>query len=301
MGRIMLLLSICIAPGCATLGPLNPMSPIERKLLYYPTDHSSVPAATDFESIQFQGGSGNYLHGLFLEHPSAKGVLLFCHGNGGNIVDRLPRLRQLRADHQLSVFGFDYRGYGDSGGKPSEIGLYEDARAARRWLSRKTNTAETDIVIMGRSLGGAVAVELATDGAKGLILESTFTSTADVGQSHVKWLPVSWLMSQKFQSVDKIANYQGPLLQMHGTADEVVPFQLGMKLHKKANHPKRFVTMNGGHNDASHPDYEPLLKEFVAGLFETNSATEPKQNMAVQPTDEFNCLPNSMRGRDLNR
>lgn len=296
MGRFVLLLLILFAPGCAMLGPLNPISPVERKLLYYPTEHSPITAATDYESISFEGGAGNTLHGLFLEHPSAKGVLLFCHGNAGNIVDRLPRLRQLRAEHQVSVFGFDYRGYGDSAGKPSEIGLYEDARVARRWLSRKTKTAETEIVIMGRSLGGAVAVELATDGAKGLILESTFTSTTDVGKSHVKWLPVSWLMSQKFESVDKIADYHGPLLQMHGTKDDVVPFELGMELHNKANHPKRFVTMNSGHNDATHPDYEPLLKQFLAGLFEAKPTAASLPATASAARNEFDCLPNSWHG-----
>ena len=288
MNRIplLLLLLMLVPSGCSTLGPLNPMASVERKLLYHPTESSSIPAAIDFEEVRFRNKSGNPLHGLFLEHPSPKGVLLFCHGNAGNIVDRLPRLRQLRADHQLSVFGFDYRGYGASAGKPSEVGLYEDARAARNWLSIKTNIAETDIVIMGRSLGGAVAVELATDGAKGLILESTFTSTTDVGKSHAKWLPVSVLMSQTFESVEKISQYHGPLLQMHGTEDTVVPYKLGINLHQQANQPKRFVTMNGGHNDASHPDYEPLLREFLAALFEPAVQSLSKTN-AAQPFVEF--------------
>lgn len=98
-----------------------------------------------------------------------------------------------------------------------------------------------------------MAVELATDGAKGLILESTFTSTTDVGKSHLKWLPVSWMISEKFESVDKIADYQGTLLQVHGTEDAVVPFELGMALHRQANQPKRFLTMNGRHNAPTHP------------------------------------------------
>lgn len=283
---------ICCS-GCASLGPLNPMRPLENKLLYHPTSVRSFPDQANVESVKIGVADNQTIHGLFVAHPNPQGVLLYCHGNGGNIVDRLPRLTRLSNDHRLSVLGFDYRGYGASRGKPSESSIYEDARAARKWLSRRTGVPASHIILLGRSLGGGVAVELAVDGAKALILESTFTSTTDVGKAHAKWLPVSLLMSQKFESQKKISNYHGPLLQMHGSEDEVVPFDLGLKLHESANEPKRFVVMNGGHNNASHPDYEPLLARFIS------AACNPEPPVTRQPetghsvNDEFDCKPDS--------
>ena len=287
------IIAICCS-GCASLGPLNPMRPIENKLLYHPTAVTSVPDQPNVESVRIAVADDESIHGLFVTHPDPQGVLLYCHGNGGNIVDRLPRLTKLSNKHRLSVLGFDYRGYGASGGKPSESSIYQDARSARSWLSKNTQVPESGIILLGRSLGGGVAVELATDGARALILESTFTSTTDVGKSHAKWLPVSLLMSQKFESLKKIGSYDGPLLQMHGSEDEVVPFDLGLKLHEHANEPKRFVVMNGGHNNASHPDYEPLLAEFI------NSVCHPeppgnthKRPSNAGPDSDFDCHPNS--------
>lgn len=296
MFRLMPIIAICCS-GCASLGPLNPMRPLENKLLYHPTSVTSVPAQPNVESVRIGVNDSQTIHGLFVAHAEPQGVLLYCHGNGGNIVDRLPRLRKLSHDHRLSVLGFDYRGYGASRGKPSETSIYKDARSARRWLAQKTGVAESEIILLGRSLGGGVAVELAVDGAKALILESTFTSTTDVGQSHVKWLPVSFLMSQKFESEKKISRYHGPLLQMHGSDDEVVPFELGLELHESANEPKRFVVMNGGHNNASHPDYEPLLAKFINSACTPEPQAKPHQISGSEVTQEFDCKPNSWQSR----
>lgn len=279
--------------GCASLGPLNPMRPIENKLLYHPTAVTSVPDQPNVESVRIAVTDDETIHGLFVAHPDPQGVLLYCHGNGGNIVDRLPRLTKLSNEHRLNVLGFDYRGYGASRGKPSESSIYQDARSARSWLSRTTLVPESGIILLGRSLGGGVAVELATDGAKGLVLESTFTSTTDVGKSHAKWLPVSFLMSQKFESQKKISNYHGPLLQMHGSQDEVVPFDLGLKLHESANEPKRFVIMNGGHNNPTHPDYEPLLAEFINSVCSSESPVTQQFDSGRSVSPEFDCEPNS--------
>ena len=267
MSRISCLLLLSFT-GCASLGPLNPMRPVERSLLFHPTAVEAPSAGRDFESVFIEGNDGGTIHGLFLPHPQAQAVVLYCHGNAGNIVDRLPRLKQLRDQNQISILGFDYRGYGASDGTPAEAGLYADARSSRKWLAERCNVSEEDIVLLGRSLGGAVAVELAaSDGARGLILESTFTSIEEVGKSHVKWIPVSFLVSQRFDSVNKIGKYGGPLLQSHGTADEVIPFALGQRLHEAANTAsKRFVTLPGGHAGPLTDEYETKLANFIASL-----------------------------------
>ena len=146
--------------------------------------------------------------------------------------------------------GFDYRGYGRSEGTPSEAGVLADARAARTWLARRAGIGENQIVLMGRSLGGAVAVDLAADGARGLVLESTFTSMPEVGHAAMPWLPVRTLMQTQFNSLAKISNYHGPLLQSHGTADRLIPYAMGRQLFEGANEPKQFIAIAGGdHND----------------------------------------------------
>jgi fermentation-respiration switch protein FrsA (DUF1100 family) len=160
---------------------------------------------------------------------------------------------------------FDYRGYGRSSGKPSEAGILDDARAARLWLANRAGMPEGQIVLVGHSLGGGVAVDLAAkDGARGLILESTFTSLPDAAESHV---PVRELMSMQFDSLAKIPSYRGPLLQMHGDADRVVPFALGRKLFAAANEPKKFVAIAGGdHSDPPPLEYEQALDRFLDSL-----------------------------------
>jgi hypothetical protein len=127
---------------------------------------------------------------------------------------------------------------------------------------------EHDIVLMGRSLGGGVVVDLAAqDGARGLILASTFTSLPDVGKHHMPFLPVGWLMSNRFDSVTKIASYEGPLLQSHGDADEIIPFQLGLQLHAAAPGPKRMIVIPGGrHNDLQTEQWRNALDEFIESL-----------------------------------
>jgi fermentation-respiration switch protein FrsA (DUF1100 family) len=145
-------------------------------------------------------------------------------------------LRLYRDRLNASVLVFDYRGYGKSEGTPSEAGLLADARAARRWLAARTGVAERDIVVVGKSLGGGVAVDLAAkDGARALILESTFPSLPEVAAHHVPWLPTHWLMNTRLNSVAQIGNYHGPLLQSHGDADRTIPYEMGRKLFDAAN------------------------------------------------------------------
>jgi fermentation-respiration switch protein FrsA (DUF1100 family) len=171
----------------------------------------------------------------------------------------------MQRDLQVTSMMFDYRGYGRSEGLPTEKGVLLDARAARKCLAERAGVAEEEIVVMGESLGGGVAVDLAAgDGAAGLILESTFTSLPDVASNVVKYVPARYLMRNRMNSLEKIARYQGPLLQAHGDADKLIPIEQGRALHAAAPGPKQFVTIPGaGHNWTPTPEYVEQLRVFL--------------------------------------
>ena len=190
-----------------------------------------------------------------------------ARGNAGNVALWADVLRILHDRMGVTAMGFDYRGYGRSEGTPSEAGVLADARAARTWLAQRAGIAENQIVLMGRSLGGAVAVDLAADGARGLVLESTFTSMPEVGHATLPWLPVRTVMQTQFNSLAKIGSYHGPLLQSHGTADRLIPYAMGRQLFAAANEPKQFVAIPGGdHNDPQTDAYYAALFEFLGRL-----------------------------------
>ena len=190
------------------------------------------------------------LHAWFIpaEHPIA--TLVLSHGNAGNISHRLDFLRRLQRSG-LNVFMYDYRGYGRSEGTPSESGIYRDGRAAYEYAARLPEVDSTRMILWGTSLGGAVAVEVATHcTAAGLILESTFTSARDVAASAYPFLPFRFLLKTRLNSIDKIRTLTMPTLFLHGTRDRVIPFELGQKLFDSANEPKEFYAIEGAdHND----------------------------------------------------
>lgn len=257
--------------GCASLGPLSPLVPVERALVYQPRpfpESDSLPENLPFEDAWFEAADGTQLHGWFLGHPKPRAVALFCHGNAGNIVSRGETLKILQERHGLAVMTFDYRGYGKSEGKPSERGILQDARAARAWLASRAGVEETEIVLMGRSLGGAVAVDLAAqDGARGLVLASTFSSLPDAAAHHMPWMFPNLNMTQRLNSAGKIGNYSGPLLQSHGDKDQLIPIELGRKLFDAAGEPKQFFVLPGaGHNDPQPEEYRRVFDEFIASL-----------------------------------
>ena len=262
-GFLLVTLAGCFSPSL--------LAPLERRMIFQPTSYPDGdwrPEYLAFEDAWIPTGGGEHIHGWFVEHPHPRAVILRAHGNFGNITYQGPTLKILSQRHGVSIMSFDYRGYGRSEGSPTETNILEDARAARRWLAERTGVAESDIVLMGRSLGGAVVVDLAAyDGARGLILESTFSSLPDVGAWHFPWLPVHWMMHHQLNSFQKIKSYRGPLLQSHGDADEVVPFQLGVKLHNAAPGRKRFVRIPGGsHNSPQTEEYHELLDAFIDAL-----------------------------------
>lgn len=250
----------------------------ENSLVYFPSrypegDWSLKPGVED---ARFSSADGTELHGWFLEVEHPRGVILFCHGNGGSIAGRrglLDALRHLR----VSALLWDYRGYGRSGGSPNEAGILQDARAARTWLARRAGVAADQIVLWGESMGGAVAVDLAPDGARGLILENTFTTMPDVAHWHYPWLPARTLMKNRYDSLARIARYHGPLLQFHGDADTIVPYSLGEQLFAAANEPKQFVTISGAnHNDPRRAETFARIGEFLDTLAPLSAGDEPK-------------------------
>jgi fermentation-respiration switch protein FrsA (DUF1100 family) len=248
-----------LAAGCA---PLEPFVYQPRPLPAEILDRGGTP-----ESAWITSADGTLLHGFYAHQDSPIAVVLYCHGNAGNVADREQILKLFHVSFKASVLVFDYRGYGKSEGRPDEAGILADARAARKWLAERNGVAETDVVLVGRSLGGAVAVDLALDGARGLVLESTFTALTDVADHHLWPLPGGALLRTKLHSAGKVGAYRGPLLQSHGTADATVPFSLGQKLFAAANEPKRFIAIPGGeHNDPPTRAYLSALWEFLRDL-----------------------------------
>jgi fermentation-respiration switch protein FrsA (DUF1100 family) len=143
-----------------------------------------------------------------------------------------------------------------------------DARAARQWLAQRAGIDEKEIVLLGRSLGGAVVVDLASkDGARALVLESTFTSVPDVAAHYYPWLPVRMFLRTRLDACSQIANYHGPLFQSHGDADTIIPSKFGRRLFEAANQPKEFFNISGGdHNELPPPEYYDALRRFLEAI-----------------------------------
>lgn len=222
----------------------------QRKLIYFP-DGGPVPkpageAGRDLREVEVETADGVRLLAWYKPGRRNATVLLF-HGNAGH---RGHRLGLVQAFHRLGygVFVPDYRGYGGSGGSPTEEGLYLDAEACRAWLLAN---APGPLVYMGNSIGGGVAVELARrHPPAALMLQSPFTSLPAVGQRAYPFLPVRWLLKDRYENLEKIGALRCPLLVLHGDVDTIVPFDLGRTLFEAAPEPKRWVTIDGaGHND----------------------------------------------------
>jgi fermentation-respiration switch protein FrsA (DUF1100 family) len=197
--------------------------------------------------------------------------LLICHGNAGNLSEfdrpvHYAGLRQLG----LSLLAFDYRGYGENQGVPTEQGLYRDAEAAYRYLREKVGVPADRIVVFGHSLGSAVAVDLASRlPTAGLIVEGAPSSVRQRGQELYPYIPVRWIAGIRFDSIDKISKVRVPKLFLHATGDEVIPLAHGRRLYQAAPPPKTFVELRGGHGDAFDVDsatYFGGIKRFLTSL-----------------------------------
>lgn len=249
----------------------------QRKMVYFPrAELVGVPSEIGlaYDDVRLTNRLGTSIHGWWLPRDKARLTVLFCHGNGGNVSHRLETLRIFHG-LGVSAFIFDYSGYGLSDGEPSEAGTRGDARAAWDWLVREQGIAPGSIVLFGRSLGGAVAAELARElsgeGVRpaGIVLESTFTSVPDMGAYMYPWLPVRHLARYSYDSAGALAGLDLPGLFLHSPDDEIVPYALGRRLYQGYDGPKTFEELKGDHNGGyllTGPTYVDALDRFLTGL-----------------------------------
>jgi len=242
----------------------------QDRLLYFPTRELEVtPAALGlaFEEVYFQAEDGIQLHGWYIPAPQARATVLFCHGNAGNISHRLDSIRIFHG-LGLNVFIFDYRGYGTSSGRPGEKGIALDAGAAWQWLTQVKRADPARLIIFGRSLGAAVAAELACSrAAAAVILESAFTSYPDFGAELYPWLPVRLIAEYRYATIEHVTALRIPILVVHSPDDELVPFRHGRAIFEACAQPKYFLEISGGHNEGfllSGDQYVRGLDSFIS-------------------------------------
>ena len=287
-----------IFAGIPYLFILTLVAVFQRSLIFVPTHVAKIDAVRSglseqqVQPVQIQTEDGLTLNGWHVQaglkradreesdrRLAAGGpVWLFCPGNGGNRVNRLEFLR-LFATMNLDVFLFDYRGYGDNPGSPGEALIASDYRTIWKYLTVVRGIAPERIVIYGESLGGGVGTRLAAAACEagecpgGLVLCSTFSSLVDTGHYHYPWIPVAWLLRDQFLSINRAPRITCPVLQMHGTADTIVPLEFGKRLFEAfpaesaSGVPKQFVEMQGAnHNDildVTGPEYRQAIQEFA--------------------------------------
>ncbi|GBO53925.1 hypothetical protein APA_1873 [Pseudanabaena sp. lw0831] len=255
----------------------------QSNLVYMPSQELIDTPATiglKFEDIRITTKDNVNLDAWFVPSKDndriGKGVILFCHGNGGNISNRISYLPIFK-DLGLATFLFDYRGYGKSEGKPSEEGTYNDVEAAWQYLTQEKQIPPQKIIIYGESLGGAIASYLAqmttqqdpTSNAGGLILASTFTSISDRAAELYPFLPIRFLSRFSYNSIDRLPSIKIPVLIIHSTDDEIIPFHHGDRNFQAANQPKKLVKLRGDHNGGfldSLETYRKGLKEFIQSI-----------------------------------
>ncbi|MFQ6027986.1 MAG: alpha/beta hydrolase [Dehalococcoidia bacterium] len=226
---------------------------IERQFVYFPTSEildTPDQLGLEYEDVFIPVSDGERINGWFVPGPSEV-TLLWLHGNGGNIGHRLDELGLMHYRLGVNILIVDYRGYGRSDGRPSEAGLYQDAQAALAYLQTREDVNSDKIVYFGRSLGAAVAVELATQQPPyGLVLVAPFASLGHMARLALPWLPLHWLVRNHFNSLERIRGLHAPLLVIHGEQDQTVPISQGQLLYEAANSPKVFQNLPAAaHND----------------------------------------------------
>jgi fermentation-respiration switch protein FrsA (DUF1100 family) len=256
------------------LGVLALLMLLENRMVYHPVPASEewLPPPNDrVEDIEVETEDGTRIHAWWCPVEGSPGAILYCHGNAGNLSHRGDSISVMQEVLKESVLIFDYPGYGKSRGIPSETGCYAAADAAYNWLVEKRHIAPERILLHGGSLGGGVAVDLASRRPhRGLVLVNTFTRAPDVGQHWYPWLPIRWLMRNRFDNLAKIGKCKQPVFITAGTADEMIPFTQSEKLFATANDPKCFYRMEGAeHNDRVPAEVFLVLRHFLEKHEET--------------------------------
>jgi hypothetical protein len=243
---------------------------LEDRLLFHPAPAArrwaKPPPGFEVEDVAFQAADGTRLHGRWFPCPGARGAVLVCHSRAGNLSLELSAsaLAGWHREVGVSVFVFDYPGYGRSEGRPSEAGCYAAADATYHWLTQRV--AAQDVLIFGRSLGTGVVVNLtARRPHRALVLVSPFTSLPAVVQRLYPVLPARRLMRNRFDSAAKVGRCSRPVLVVHGTHDRLVPFAEGERLFAEAGEPKRVVPVAGArHDDSVLAGFFPAVRRFLA-------------------------------------
>jgi fermentation-respiration switch protein FrsA (DUF1100 family) len=251
----------------------------QPRLVFFPSvDEAGAPGeiGLEYEEVWLSSGFGRQIHGWWVPARDARYTLLFCHGNAGNITHRLDSIK-LFHDLQLSVFIFDYQGYGKSKGRPGETATYRNAHAAWEYLTAERCVPPDQIVLFGRSLGGAVAIQLAgIVDPFALIVESCFTSVVDMGTKVYPWLPIRLVRRIHYNSLSRIGDVVAPKLFIHSIDDETVPFGMGKRLYSRAPRPKQFLKIRGGHNDGflvSAALYRETISNFLVSVGEMKGSS----------------------------
>ena len=209
------------------------------------------------------------VHVWSFKKTNAAKTLIFCHGNGESLGFLGEELAEIRDRWNVNVVAFDFRGYGKTGGLANEVDILADSVAVAKWIESNDTFRNHQLIAFGRSLGGACAVEIATKTkVSGLILDRTFSSIVDVAADRYFFFPIRLLMRNQFLSIERIPSYTGPLLQMHGDVDELIPYRFGKKLFDACSSPrKKFLTIRGLHHNDSWPEeFWDAGKKFVAEL-----------------------------------
>ena len=257
-----MILSTFFMSGCNSL--IN-------KMTFYP-DRDVLPAEqlpADVQEVYFETGDGIKIQAYYLKKPSSRKILIYFHGNAGNISHRLTDLVKIHS-FNINVLGISYRGYGKSQGKPSEDGIYMDGNAALEYVTNVLGYDPGSVVVLGRSIGATVAIHISQNiNLGGLILVTPLTSAKE----HARATGLGWISSlagNSFNSIEKIGNVICPTLVVHGNKDNVIPIEMGRKIFEKSITEKRFVEIEGaGHNDLStiyRVMYWPPIREFLADL-----------------------------------
>ncbi len=215
-----------------------------REVTYTPADINLT-----YEKVALKTEDGLKIAAWYIPAENARYTILFCHGNAGNMTHRLDSIN-LFNEMGLSCLLFDYRGYGDSQGQPTEAGTYMDATAAWKWLTEKRKIPPQRIIIFGRSLGGSIAAHLAGRvEPRALVLESAFTSYEQIGKKFYPYMPVHFFAKFYYNTLEYVGNVRCPVFIVHSRNDEIVPFEFGLRLYAAAAEPKQLLEIAGSHND----------------------------------------------------